>query len=220
MSTQVFLGSPPPHIEAWIKANFKPTANPLSFLEYSGTTITGLKKDPNLNQRILYTADNGKAGELLEVFYLKKDNVQIVDRYAESLGRRAFDEEEYSSEMTVEEGNLDDCGFIQSFEGPRVKSLESYVFYACNSLTSVKLPNLEQATTQSFLRMYQANLSVFLDNTTDIELVKTILNNFPSGSSGNFGGTVQVWCPKIPSGTTVSTRDGIVHTVEDTGWIR
>ena len=39
----------PPHIEAWIKANFKPTANPLSFLEYSGTTITGLKKDPNLN---------------------------------------------------------------------------------------------------------------------------------------------------------------------------
>ena len=49
MSTQIFLGSPPPHIEAWIKANFKPTANPLSFLEYSGTTITGLKKDPNLN---------------------------------------------------------------------------------------------------------------------------------------------------------------------------
>ena len=26
MSTQIFLGSPPPHIEAWIKANFKPKA--------------------------------------------------------------------------------------------------------------------------------------------------------------------------------------------------
>lgn len=39
----------PPYIEAWIKANVKPTANPISFLEYSGTTITGLKKDPNLN---------------------------------------------------------------------------------------------------------------------------------------------------------------------------
>ena len=49
MSTQIFLGPPPQHIEAWIKANFKPTVNPLSFLEYSGTTITGLKKDPNLN---------------------------------------------------------------------------------------------------------------------------------------------------------------------------
>ena len=219
MSTQVFLGSPPPpYIEAWIKANVKPTANPLSFLEYSGTTITGLKKDSNLNQRILYTSSVGKSSQSLEVFYLKKDNVQIVDGYAESLGERAFYESTQPSPgLTVEEGNQDDCGWIQSFEGPRVKSLENYAFYACNSLTSVKLPNLEQATSSSFYRVGSASLSVFLDNTTDIKLVTTILNNFHGGKSS---GSVQVWCPKIPSGTTVRTTDGTNHTVEDTGWIR
>lgn len=216
MSTQVFLGSPPPYIEAWIKANFKPNANPLSFLEYSGTTITGLKKDPNLNQRILYTSSGGKSSESLEVFYLKKDNVQIVDGYAESLGQRAFDEY-INNYMTVEEGNLDDCGYIQSFEGPRVKSLESWAFYACNSLTSVKLPNLEQAAISPFSGMRASSLSVFLDNMTDIESVTNILNCFYNGKGS---GTVQVWCPKIPSGTTVHTNDGTDHTVEDTGWIR
>ena len=219
MSTQIFLGPPPQHIEAWIKANFKPTVNPLSFLEYSGTTITGLKKDPNLNQRVLYTSYDGKSGSSysLEAFYLKKDNVQIVDRYAESLRARAFDEKTYSSTMMVEEGSLDDCGWIQSFEGPRVKSLKSDAFYACNSLASVKLPNLEQATSVSFDNIGVSSLSVFLDNTTDIELVTTILNNFHGGKSS---GSVQVWCPKIPSGTTVHTNDGTDHTVEDTGWIR
>lgn len=216
MSTQIFLGSPPPHIEAWIKANFKPTANPLSFLEYSGTTITGLKKDPNLNQRILYMSSDGKGSiSSLEAYYLKKDNVQIVDHYAESLGAKAFNEKTYT--MNAEEGNLDDCGWIQSFEGPRVKSLESQAFYACNSLTSVKLPNLEKATSVSFDNIGVSSLSVFLDNTTDINLVTTILNNFHGGKSS---GSVQVWCPKIPSGTTVRTNDGTEHTVEDTGWIR
>ncbi len=216
MSTQTFLGSPPPHIEAWIKANFKPATSPLSFLEYSGTTITGLKKDSNLNQKILYTSSDGKSSQSLEVFYLKKDNVQITDNYAESLGERAFDEYTYSSTMKVEEGNLDDCGWIQSFEGSRVKSLGLNAFYACGSLASVKLPNLEQATSQSFVEMSPSSLSVFLDNTTDIQLVTTILNNFHSGKSS---GTVQIWCPKIPSGTTIHTSDGIDHTVEDTGWI-
>lgn len=217
MSTQIFLGSPPTYIEAWIKANFKPTVNPLSFLEYSGTTITGLKRDPNLNQRILYTSSDGKGSiSSLEAFYLKKDNVQIVDRYAESLGEKAFNEKKYSNSMTVEDGNLNDCGSVQSFEGPRVKSLESNAFYACNSLASVKLPNLEKATNGSF-DIGVSSLSVFLDNTTKIELVKTILNNFHNGKSS---GSVQIWCPKIPSGTTVHTDYGTDHTVEDTGWIR
>ena len=216
MSTQTFLGSPPPHIEAWIKANFKPAADPLSFLEYSGTTITGLKRDPSLNQRILYASSNGKSSQSLEVFYLKKGNVQIADSYAESIGERAFDEYTYSSTMSIEEGSLNDCGWIQSFEGSKVKSLGTNAFCTCGSLTSVKLPNLEQATSQSFTDMSPSSLSVFLDNTTDIELVTTILNNFYSGKSS---GTVQVWCPRIPSGTTTQTSDGIVHTVEDTGWI-
>ena len=216
MSTEIFLGSPPPHIEAWIKANFKPTVNPLSFLEYSGTTITGLKKDPNLNKRIFYTSSDGKGSiSSIEAFYLKKDNVQIVDRYAESLGAKAFNEKTYT--MNIEGGTLNDCGWIQSFEGPRVKSLESDAFYACNSLTSVKLPNLEQATSVSFDNIGVSSLSIFLDNTTDIKLVTTILNNFHGGKSS---GSVQVWCPKIPSGTTVRTTDGTNHTVEDTGWIR
>lgn len=114
------------------------------------------------------------------------------------------------------EGNLNNCGWIQSFEGPRVKSLESDAFHACNSLASVKLPNLKEATNVSF-DIGVSSLSVFLDNTTDIELVKTILNNFNGGKSS---GSVQVWCPKIPSGTTVRTNYGTEHTVEDTGWIR
>lgn len=62
-----------------------------------------------------------------------------------------------------------------------MKSLESYAFYACNSLTSVKLPNLEQVALGPFYGMRASSLSVFLDNTTDIELVKTILNCFYNG---------------------------------------
>ena len=167
-------------------------------------------------------SSSGKLGQPIEAFYLKKGNVQIVDRYAEFLGERAFDEYTYSNmgEVTVEEGSLDDCGWIQSFEGPRVKSLEDYAFYACNSLTSVKLPNLQQASSNSFvdsmIGMGPSSLSVFLDNTTDVELVTTILNNFYTGKGSR---TVQVWCPKIPSGTTVLTNDSTYHTVEDTGWI-
>ena len=64
-----------------------------------------------------------------------------------------------------------------------MKSLESDAFYACNSLASVKLPNLEKATSVSFDNIGVSSLSVFLDNTTDINLVTTILNNFHGGKS-------------------------------------
>ena len=62
-----------------------------------------------------------------------------------------------------------------------MKSLESWAFYACNSLTSVKLPNLEQAAISPFSGMRASSLSVFLDNMTDIESVTNILNCFYNG---------------------------------------
>ena len=38
MGTQVFLGPPPPHIEAWIKANYKPAGNPKTKITFADGT--------------------------------------------------------------------------------------------------------------------------------------------------------------------------------------
>lgn len=39
MGIEVFLGSPPPHIEAWIKANYKPAGNPKTKITFNGGIV-------------------------------------------------------------------------------------------------------------------------------------------------------------------------------------
>ena len=39
MGIEVFLGSPPPHIEAWIKANYKPAGNPKTKITFTDDDV-------------------------------------------------------------------------------------------------------------------------------------------------------------------------------------
>ena len=39
MGTQVFLGPPPPHIEAWIKAHSKPAGNPMTKITFTDGSV-------------------------------------------------------------------------------------------------------------------------------------------------------------------------------------
>ena len=56
MGIEVFLGSPPPHIEAWIKAHYKPAANPKTKITFTDRPSQEYDWSGEINQQTMIGA--------------------------------------------------------------------------------------------------------------------------------------------------------------------